>query len=126
MALVAPMNALNFLRPTYSRSSWPKPKPSVKLSTLRYPTLLLYLFFVAENPQQNIQQTSNDPNVDAAWNGMKTHVFGGGQKGTAGTHLTQAWKAKDPNAKLRYNEDTGLSVAEKVCTLSLGLCIQFS
>ncbi|PBK63212.1 hypothetical protein ARMSODRAFT_546567 [Armillaria solidipes] len=48
----------------------------------------------AINSQQNAQQTSNDPNVDAAWNGMKTHVFGGGQKGTAGTHLTRHGKQR--------------------------------
>ncbi|KAK0498874.1 hypothetical protein EDD18DRAFT_53842 [Armillaria luteobubalina] len=77
------------------------------------------------NSEQNTQQPDTNA-VDAAWNGMKTHVFGGGQKGTAGTHLTKAWKAKDPKADFQSNKATGLSVTKKVCTLVLGLCIQYS
>lgn len=88
--------------------------------------MLLCPFFVTEIPQQNTQPSSDAANVDAAWNKMKSHVLGGDQTGTAGTHLTKAWIAKHPKTKFQSNPETGLSVADKVCAFSLGLCIQFS
>ncbi|KAK0223955.1 hypothetical protein IW262DRAFT_1295629 [Armillaria fumosa] len=66
----------------------------------------------AINSEQNTQQPDTKA-ADTAWNGMKTHVFGGGQKGTARTHLTKAWKAKDPKADFESNEATGLSRVKK-------------
>ncbi|KAK0469035.1 uncharacterized protein EV420DRAFT_1492091 [Desarmillaria tabescens] len=63
--------------------------------------------------QQNSQHASAataQANVDAAWNSMKAHVFGGAKKATAGTHLTKEWLEKNPKVKLQSNPKTGISV----------------